>query len=185
MSEKDIIISRPKKNELPEILDFFEAVLKDTFLTNGLSKMQDLLQEEIIDKKRYIMQDFDSNGEKRYFLFAKSENEIIGCMEYGLSNELLKNCTNHAMDDLYEIGTMFILPKYQKEGISILLQKQIFKALTEIGETECCFDSGYPIAQKIWTKRFGKPTFYLKDFWGEGAPHMVWRIDIKKVLETL
>jgi len=38
-------------------------------------------------------------------------------------------------------------------------------------------------AQKIWINKFGEPEYYLKDYWGEGADHMVWRLKVSEVLE--
>lgn len=47
---------------------------------------------------------------------------------------------------------------------------------------EFCFDSGYKSAQQIWINKFGDPVYRLKDYWGEGADHMIWRISVKEVL---
>ena len=42
--------------------------------------------------------------------------------------------------------------------------------------TEFCLDSGYTIAKKIWSKRYGHPTKILKDFWAPGIDHYIWHV---------
>jgi 8-oxo-dGTP diphosphatase len=44
------------------------------------------------------------------------------------------------------------------------------------GETFLCFDSGYPVAQETWQRRFGRPQFELVNRWGEGTRHMIWKL---------
>ncbi|WP_415783066.1 hypothetical protein [Brevibacillus invocatus] len=39
-------------------------------------------------------------------------------------------------------------------------------------------DSGYTRAQKIWQHKFGEPAYLLQDYWGEGVPHMIWRVNV-------
>jgi GNAT superfamily N-acetyltransferase len=180
MKREEIAIRRPRIEEIDLIHGFFEIVLKDTFDANGLQTMNDLLEEEILDKRRCINQDFSTNGRDRYFLLAEYNDEIIGSIEYGLSNELLNRCTNNEMKDLFEVGTVFVHPQYQKQGVSSLLFDSLFKELYNKGIQEICFDSGYKIAQKIWCKRFGDPKYYLRDFWGKGSHHMIWRISVKE-----
>lgn len=179
-----IVIRRPRREELKAIYDFFETVLIHTFKVNEVDNLGDLLQEEIEEKKRCINEDFKTNGSDRFFLVAEYKGEIIGSIEYGLSNELLNSCTNNVMKGLLEIGTVFVHPNHQRKGISAMLLLQLFKALSEKAVEEVCLDSGYKIAQKIWCKRFGDPEFFLKDFWGEGLHHMVWRVDVKEVLSS-
>ena len=59
----------------------------------------------------------------------------------------------------------------------------IFEELHRKGIKEFCFDSGYKSAQKIWMNKFGKPEYHLKDFWGKGEDHMVWRVNVQDVLK--
>lgn len=183
MNRHDIIIRTPGIEEIDSIYTFFQTVLKDTFEINGIGDLPELLEEEIQDKKRGINQYFETNGEERFFLIAEYKHEIIGSIEYGLSNELLNRCTNGEMKGLYEIGTVFVHPQYQRQGVVSLLLYGIFSILDNRGIEEICFDSGYKIAQKIWCRRFGDPEYYLRNYWGEGSHHMVWRVSVKEGLE--
>ncbi len=175
---KELFVRRPQIDELEKLYNFFETVLINTFDSNGLSNRTDLLLEEIEDKKRCINQDFETMGRERYFLVADYKGEIVGSIEYGLSNDLLNKCTNYELKDFLEIGTVFVHPDYQKKGISSLLLQSLFQVLKKNKIEEICFDSGYKIAQKIWTRRFGKPDYFLKDYWGKDSHHMVWRVKI-------
>lgn len=182
ISMKDITIRRPGIEERESIHTFFEEMLVDTFEKNNVSDMKELLQEEILDKKRYIAQDFETEGEERFFLLAEHKGEIIGSIEYGPSNDLLNSCTGGEFKDMLEIGTVFVRPDWQKRGISVLLMYSLFEELKEKRVEEVCFDSGYKIAQGIWCKRFGSPAYYLENYWGEGFHHMVWRVKVKEAL---
>lgn len=175
----DIVIRRPGIEEKDLLYVFFETVLVNTFEVNGLSDFKDLLLEEIEDKKRCINQDFETRGRDRYFLIAEYKGAIVGSIEYGLSNDLLNECTNYEFKDLLEIGTVFVHPAYQKKGISSILLQSLFQVLKENNIEEICLDSGYKIAQKIWCKRFGEPEYFLKDYWGKDSHHMVWRVKVR------
>ncbi len=88
---------------------------------------------------------------------------------------MINSCTGGVLKDLYEIGTVFILPEYQRKGIGSLLLHTMFLTLLSRGITEFCLDSGYRKAQSIWTKKFGEPSHVLKDYWGESSDHMIWK----------
>jgi GNAT superfamily N-acetyltransferase len=175
---EDIVIRRPKLEDRALLYAFCETVLIHTFEINGLSEFNELLIEEIEDKKKCINEDFETKGNSRYFLIAEYKGELIGTIEYGIANELLNRCTNDKLKDLLEIGTVFVHPNFQRKGISSLLLNAIFQVLKEKNVTEICFDSGYRIAQKIWSKKYGEPEYFLKDYWGKDSHHMVWRVKV-------
>ena len=178
---RNIEISRPKLEDTQLINEFFEIVLRDTFERNGIAELVDTLVEEIEEKRRCLNEDIESGGKNRYFLIAKEEDKIVGSIEYAPSNELIRSCTNGELKDLLEIGTVFVHPDYQKQGIGTRLIDVIFIDLEKNGVKEVCLDSGYKLAQKTWIKKFGNPEYHLKDYWGKDADHMIWRINVKDV----
>ncbi|SHJ30824.1 Acetyltransferase (GNAT) domain-containing protein [Geosporobacter subterraneus DSM 17957] len=179
---RDIMISRPRPEEVSLINEFFEIVLKDTFERNGISDLVDTLDKEIENKRCFLNQDMESCGEDRYFLIAKQEEKIIGTIEYGPANEVIISCTNGESKALIEIGTVFVHPQYQRKGVGNRLLSSIYAELEKKGIAEFYLDSGYKIAQKVWVYKFGNPEYHLKDYWGEDADHMVWRVCVKDVL---
>lgn len=177
-----IQIFRPRLEEGDKINDFFQIVLRDTFEKNNISHLCETLDNEIRDKRRVLDEDFESNGEVRFFLIAKAGDKVVGSIEYGPSNELIISCTNGELKELVEIGTVFVHPDYQKQGLGNILLKEIYKVLQMRGIEEFCLDSGYKTAQEIWLKKFGGPTYHLRDYWEKDADHMIWRVSIGDVI---
>lgn len=177
----NVEIRRPRIEDSEELNQLFSIITKDTFAKEDLSELHDDMENEIETKKQYLKNDLDSNGKSRYFLIAvdKKCNKIIGTIEYGHASELIDTCTNGALKGMYEIGTVFVLPDYQRRGIGTLLLNAMFLTFLGNGVQEFCLDSGYISAQKIWERKFGKPDYLLKDYWSQGTPHMIWRRSTK------
>ncbi|EJS68445.1 N-acetyltransferase [Bacillus wiedmannii] len=173
----NVKVRRPNSDDLDELNMFFRLVITDTFKNEGLSQLLDDLENEIKTKKQYLKNDLESNGENRYFLLAvdTSNDKIIGTIEIGPASTLINSCTGGVFKDLYEIGTVFVLPEYQRNGIGKLLLNAMYITLLSRGITEYCLDSGYKKAQSIWTNKFGEPSYVLKDYWGESSDHMIWK----------
>lgn len=174
----EIQICRPKMEEEDSINDFFKIVLQDTFDKNNILYLTETLDNEIRDKRRILRQDFESNGEARFFLIVKDVDKVVGSIEYGPSNELIKSCTNGELKEVIEIGTVFVHPEYQKQGLGNYLLQEIYRELQKKGIEEFCLDSGYKTAQIIWLKKFGSPTYHLRDYWEKGADHMIWKVSL-------
>lgn len=175
MIDINVEIRRPRAEDIEELNQFFSKVIRDTFDREGLSELLDDMKDEIESKKQYLKTDLDSNGENRYFLIALYENEIVGSIEYGPVSELITTCTEGAYRDDIEIGTVFVHPDYQRRGLGTLLLNLMLLTLQNRGINEFCLDSGYKNAQKVWKKKFGEPDYLLKDYWGAGSDHMIWK----------
>ncbi|USG65461.1 GNAT family N-acetyltransferase [Brevibacillus ruminantium] len=173
----NVEIRRPRVEDTEELHQFFRTVIQDTFFREGIADLLDDIENEFKTKKHYLKTDLESNGQQRYFLIAvdKNNKNIIGTIEYGPASELIRVCTDGALSHLHEVGTVFVHPDYQKRGIGTLLVNVIVLTLQNRGIQEFCLDSGYAQAQKVWSKKFGEPDYLLKDYWGEGADHMIWR----------
>jgi GNAT superfamily N-acetyltransferase len=176
-----IEIRRPRIEDIVELNQFFRIVITDTFAREGLAGSMDDIEAEIESKNNYFHMDLDSNGEKRYFLIALAENKIIGTIEYGPASELIIECTDGKLGNLVEVGTVFVLPDYQRQGIGNRLLAEMLQTLNGRGIVDFCLDSGYKTAQTIWKKKFGEPDFLLKDYWGQGQDHMIWKISTNGV----
>jgi GNAT superfamily N-acetyltransferase len=110
-----------------------------------------------------------------------AENKIIGTIEYGPASELIIECTDGKLGNLVEVGTVFVLLDYQRQGIGNRLLAEMLQTLNGRGIVDFCLDSGYKTAQTIWKKKFGEPDFLLKDYWGQGQDHMIWKISTNGV----
>ena len=132
-----------------EINRFFELVLRHTFEANDILELEGLLNDEIEDKRLCLEQCFKTNGQDRFFLIGKNDDSIVASIEFGLSNELLNICTNGELRDMLEIGTLFVHPSFQKQGIGSLMFRSLFDELVRREVDKVCFDSGYKTAQRI------------------------------------
>lgn len=171
-----MIVERPKLDDSKELHDFFENVIRDTFERNEISNLTKLLEEEIIYKKKILQEDFESNGEKRYFLVGKIDNVIVATIEIGKINEVIENVLGHGNE--VEMGTVYVHPNYQKQGLGSSMVQEAIDFLKEKGYRRFYFDSGYKSAQRVWSYKFGKPKFFLADYWEKGAHHMIWEVNI-------
>lgn len=179
-----IKISRPEFKDKEMIYRFFEIVIRDTFEKNGISELADSIAEEIEVKRNYLNQDFSSDGAERFFFIAKDNDKIVGSAEFGQANETINKCTEGKLSYLAEVGTVFVHPEYQKKGLGSRLLNAVYNQLEKIGVKEFCLDSGYETAQKIWSRKFGKPDYIIKDYWTENADHMIWKINLTDVLNN-
>ncbi|KAB2334543.1 GNAT family N-acetyltransferase [Cytobacillus depressus] len=178
----NIEIRRPTLDDTTELNHFFRIVITDTFLKEGIGHMLEDIENEITSKEKYLHTDFESNGEKRYFLIASNGDQIIGSIEIGPASELINHCTNHALQELLEVGTVFVHPDFQRKGIGSMLLNAMYFTLRNRGIEEFCLDSGYTASQKIWKKKFGEPQYLLKNYWGEENDHMIWRVKLNDLL---
>lgn len=166
---RNLEIRRPRPDDTEGLNDFFKIVITDTFIKEGIGDKLEDIASEIEVKKKYL----ESN--ERYFLIALDGEKIIGSIEYGPASELITNCIKR---ELMEVGTVFVAPDYQRNGVGNLLLSSMFSTLQKKGIEEFCLDSGYRRAQRIWKKKFGEPDYLLKNYWGEGFDHMIWIVSL-------
>ena len=178
----NIEIRRPRIEDTNELNQFFEKVIIDTFNKEGIGEKFEDTEAEINTKKKYLLTDFTSKGANRYFLIAWHSDKIVGSIEYGPASDLICKCTKNALKGLHEVGTVYVLPEYQRMGIGRILLNSIYSELQLKGIEEFCLDSGYARAQQIWKKKFGEPDYLLKNYWDEGIDHMIWKIKISDLI---
>lgn len=175
-----IEIVLPTSADQAEINRLIEVVLKDNWIKNELMELEDGLIEEIKMKKGFVDAFVNGNKDARSFLMARHHEEIVGIIEHGPVNDTIKSCKDEALNLLQEVGTVFVLPDYQGIGLGKRLMEAVVERLAQLGETAFCIDSGYKTAQPIWTHLFGEPLYLMKDYWGPGGDHMVWKVPIAK-----
>ena len=176
---QNITIRRPNLSDIDELHNHFRIVITDTFCKEGLGDDIQGIEGEIEEKKRMLREDFDSNGKGQFFLLACYQEGIVGTIAYGPCSQLIEDCSKGEIKDIVEIGTLFVLPEYQGSGIGKLLLNSLFIVLISKSIEEFCLDSGYTRAQKIWIKKFGEPSFIIKNYWGEGFDHYIWHCKLK------
>lgn len=172
---KNIKIRRPVYEDTAELNNFFNMVITDTFIKEGIGGLLEDMEKEIEVKKEYLLQDLSSRGEARYFLLAQAGGKIIGTVEFGPASSLILEGTGQEYRGLFEVGTVFVHPDFQGWGIGSRLLGSLYSVFQERGIKEFCLDSGYKRAQEIWKRKFGLPAVVLDDYWGKGSHHLIWR----------
>ena len=171
-------ICKPTTKNIEELHRLLITTITDTFKKNGIGDDVGLLNNEIEEKKQFVYTTLASVHKETFLLTAIHQKKIVGVIGYGPSSELINKCTHDAYSYLGEIGTVFVLPEYQGKGVGSQLLGAMFAVLKERDVHEFYLDSGYPSAQKIWIKKFGNADYIVKDHWGEGLDHMIWRRSI-------
>ncbi len=169
----NIEIRRPVGADVSELGALFDRVVKDVFHREQVDDAQ-LMQEEMREKRVFLMEDLNSGGEERFFLIAVHEGKIVGTICIGPSNPLIHEVAGQALRDVVEIGTVYVDPDYQSKGIGTKLLNAIYIVLLAKGHEAFCLDSGYKSAQAIWNRKIGKAEYIEPHKWGENHPHMVW-----------
>lgn len=169
-----MIIRRIKREDKVQLKSLFETVVTDTYTKEGIGHMTKEIKEEVESKMKYIETDFETEGKEQHFLVAEVEGKIVGCGAYGPCSHLIYDHLPE-LKSVLELGSVFVHPDFHNQKIGSRLVDQVLVDLKEVAD-EFCLDSGYTIAKKIWTKRFGKPQLILKDFWGEGFDHYIWHV---------
>lgn len=179
---KNISIHRPTPMNIEELHQLFTIVITDTYEKEGLGDYIEEINSEIEEKKKFLQEDIESNGEKRFFLAASYQKKIVGVIAYGPCGELIKKLSDNKYNHVGEIGTAFVLPEHHNKGIGTILLNSMYLALIGMNIDEFCLDSGYTKAKKIWSKKLGEPNIVVKDYWGEGYDHMIWYRKLKDII---
>lgn len=169
-----LTISNLTQADTLSVNQLFEASITDAFEQEGLGHFQDDIQLEIENKKRLVERALDPTITDIFFLLAKINEVVVGTISYKPCGEDIRICTENGLDDVGELGSLYVLPSYQSRGIGSALIKSMVTSLKKQGIDEFCLDSGYKRAQERWVRKFGEPYKTVKDYWGPGSIHMVW-----------
>lgn len=160
----------------------FETSITNAFTQEGLGSLHEDIRDEIEHKKAMLHFALhpDNNKESSvFFLLAKREDTVVGTISYGPCGEEIQECTDHQLNHVGELGSLYVLPEVQGQGIGSALIHALATELQRSEITQFCLDSGYRIAQKKWQRKFGEPYAVAKNYWGEGTDHMVWLCNVK------
>ena len=185
-----INIIRPLPVHKTELRRLFTETISKNFKEEGIYKTHHTeLKNEIEEQMNTLQKGFDSKGKEEYFLVAQIKNtqQIAGIIAYGKANDIIKqhlktiDWNNTAIP---EIKSVYILPKFQNQGIGSILFNHILHLLHQKQIPEFCLDSGYKRAQVYWTKKLGQATLILNDYWDKNADHKIWLCETREVMNT-
>lgn len=178
--EEAIKLRKPNQDDIKALRELFEIVIPHTFVKEGLpSDHEDALEE--IEIKETQLKDYLKGQDGSEYLIAELNGKIVGTIWYGPVGEHICHGSHGALSHLGEIGTVFVLPDKQGQGIGKILVNGMFRCLIEKGIWEAALDSGYTHAQKVWLHLLGDFDYVIKDKWGLGIDHMIWKINLKEM----
>ncbi len=161
-------------DDFPSVCELFRHTITDAFEQEGLASLQDDIQSEVDNKQQRAASALNLKNSGLFFLVAKLDGKVVGTISFGPCGEDIRSCTGHQLDDVGELGSLYILPSCQGQGIGAALIKEMLADLRSRGIEEFCLDSGYKRAQQRWLRKFGEPYTVVKDYWGPDSVHMVW-----------
>lgn len=178
----DLIISNLNQTERESAYQVFETSIPDAFEKEGLASLKEDINSEITHKKHMLDVSLGlSNSEIRFFA-AKLEGHVIGTISFGPCSEDIRKFTDNHLNNIGELGSLYILPNYQNQGVGSALINGVIMYLYKQGIKKFCLDSGYKRAQERWLRKFGEPYKVLKDYWGPGSDHMIWLCGIEEFI---
>lgn len=182
---KNIKIRLCKKSDREKIIPFFHEMITDTFIQNKIDLLTDDLSDEIESKISFFGNVVEGSLKNENLYVAELNNSIVGTIRIGKSTDLMNKLTNGLTAPLYSFGSVLIHKQQQKQGVVNLLLLKVFQEFKINNISEVCFDCGYEIAQKIWSKKFGAPTFAFQNFYGDNTDHTIWIVEVEKSLQQI
>ena len=171
----NISITIPKKENIRELHNLFAIVITDSFKKDGIDD-ENGIQNEVEKQLELLNQNFDYINSDTFFLIAMIKDKIIGTIAYSKPNNIIVKNLNIDLSNIPEITSVYVLLEFQRQGVGSLLFKEILKYLKQKNINNFYLDCGYKNSQSFWTKKLGKPTLTLKDYWGEELDHLIWYI---------
>lgn len=170
----DLLISNPTQADVKAAYQIFETAISDAFEKEGLGFLREEIHREITHKKYLLDASLDKPDSDIYFLIAKQDETVVGTISFGPCGEDIKKCTENQLQSVGELGSLYILPGYQGQGVGSALINAMVAHLSKQGIDQFCLDSGYKRAQKRWLRKFGVPYKVVKNYWGPDSDHMIW-----------
>jgi len=167
-------IRKLTRNDLISVFRFYETTIPIAFHNEGLGHLTDEIHKEIEHKKTMLESSLSTENSDLFFLIALEEETIIGAISYGPPGNEIRQCMDETLVGINEIGSLYVLPSKQNQGIASDLIEAMKQELSQLGIESFCLDSGYKNAQRKWLVKFGTPHKIVKDFWGKNQDHYIW-----------
>ncbi|KIL51366.1 hypothetical protein KP77_08780 [Jeotgalibacillus alimentarius] len=112
-------------------------------------------------------------SEQEIMFVAVEGEKVIGSIACMTPGELI-TCGLEPEEGVFEVGSIYIHPDYQRQGTGHALLQYIREYLIERNHSKFYLDAGFVSSQTYWKKRLGEPDLILEDYWGGGFDHMIW-----------
>ncbi len=176
MDTRDTIkIRAVTKFDFDELKKLLKITIFDIFTKNGIIDSHEL-KNEIEDKSIKVYNAIIEEKSNSKYYVAEINKCIIGIAGYSSINNDIKANIEIENYDAYELGTVYILPEYQRIGAGTLLIENIIESMKKFGIYEFYLDCGYKTSQFYWFKKFGKPYKIVRNKFGKDQDYMIWKV---------
>lgn len=167
-------IRKVNERDIDELDQFFRACMTD--LVTRENKELNLVVQEV-DRLNGTVKECLTNSETSFFI-AELNGRLVGTI--GLNKPCPVIAENIKTEsNVFEIVCVYVHPDFQQQGIGKFLFQYIKKELIRRGQSTFYLDAGFSSSQQYWLQRLGKPTIILKDYWGTGEDHLIWKRSVK------
>lgn len=170
----DLLICNLTRADIESAYEVFETSIPDAFEKEGLGFLKEDISKEILNKKHMLDTSLELPDSGIFFLVAKLKGTVVGAISFGPCGDDIRKCTDNELGTIGELGSLYVLPSYQGQGIGSALIGAMAAMLLKKDIEQFCLDSGYKRAQKRWLRKFGVPYKVAKDYWGTGGDHFIW-----------
>ncbi|MEK3877188.1 GNAT family N-acetyltransferase [Paenibacillus sp. FSL M7-0420] len=167
------------RDDVISVTNLYRLSITAAFEGEGLGHLDSDIQQEIESKIRMINASLSPQNADTYFWVAKMDGKVAGTISYAPCGPDIRVCTGNKLDAVGELGSLYVLPDYQGQGIASALIAELMIFLRQQGITEFCLDSGYRRAQTKWLQKFGTPYAAVQDYWGPDSVQMVWLCSVR------
>lgn len=171
-----IVPGVPDRSDIVHVL---EQSIGDAFAQEGLGHLTDEVQGIIEEKMAVYDMYLKDGGCGTRFLAATHREQVIGVISFGPRGPAIRECAGAALADIGELGTLYVLPDYQNQGVGSALIRALLEQLAAEGVEQFCLDSGFARAQQRWRRKFGAPYVTVPNYWGPGSANMVWLCNVR------
>ena len=181
MYKESLVIKKASIDDKDIIKNLWQETLSDVF------NYDKTIHHNVEDELNFKMQQFDETclKAKGSYYLAFLNNELIGTIAYTTTpNVGILKRTGKDLINTYEVGSLYIKPKYQNMGYGKDLLIFMYRYLESKGVLTICFDTIIESSKKRWLKMFGEPKYKIFSNTHEFM-HMVWVINVKEVLKKL
>ncbi|MGB4636530.1 MAG: GNAT family N-acetyltransferase, partial [Limnochordia bacterium] len=145
-------IERAAPADLESAYKVFEESIAAAFAQEGIS--QDA-PAEIEYKKQLIRSSVHEDASAFIFFVAKVGGKVVGTISYGPCGDDIRRCLGEELEDLGELGSIYVLPGFQGRGVASALIAAMLEYLQSRGVRRFYLDCGLKAAQEKWLRKFG------------------------------
>lgn len=182
--QTEITIRNAQPSDVELACRVFELAIPYAFEQEGLGHLSEDISNELAKKRRILQACFEDDSTNCWFLLALHRETIVGTISYGPCGQDILNCTGNTLEEVGELGSLYVVPEYQTQGIGSALIRAAANRMNSQGVLRFCLDSGYRMAQQKWLRKFGKPYAVMPDYWGPGVPHIVWYCEVTDYIDV-